>query len=178
VSDAIDLQIGDFEHGAAGAAAAAKNGADAGRELGKGEGLRQGIVGAGIEQADMIFREARPDDHQDGQIGFLRTNVAENLQAAFRGQIEIQDYKVVRLVGSETLGFPTVRDHVYGKLFLLQPLMEKLRQRRVIFSDKNAHRQTPDDKFGRGKTIVSVRPRCVNGGSNSDSAKGIPSQVF
>jgi hypothetical protein len=27
-------------------------------------------------------------------------------------------------------------------LFLLQPLMEKLRQRRVIFSDKNAHRHT------------------------------------
>jgi hypothetical protein len=41
VSDAIDLEISDFEHGAAGAAAAAENGADAGRKLGKGEGLRQ-----------------------------------------------------------------------------------------------------------------------------------------
>jgi hypothetical protein len=76
--------------------------------------------------------------------------VAKNVQAAFRGQIEIQDYEVVRLVGSKTLGFLSLRDHVYRELFLLQPLMEKLRQRRVIFSDKNAHRQTPDDKFGRG----------------------------
>jgi hypothetical protein len=66
VSDAIDLQIGDFEHGAAGAAAAAENGANASRKFGKGEGLRQGIVGTGIEQTDMIFREARPGDHQDG----------------------------------------------------------------------------------------------------------------
>jgi hypothetical protein len=39
---------------------------------------------------------------------------------------------------------------MYGELFLLQPLMEKLRQRRVIFSDKNAHRLTPNIKFGRG----------------------------
>jgi hypothetical protein len=52
--------------------------------------------------------------------------------------------------------------------------MEKLRQRRVIFSDKNAHRQTPDDKFGRGKTIVRVTPRSVNEGSKRDSAKSIP----
>ena len=60
---------------------------------------------------------------------------------------------------------------MYRELFLLQPLMEKLRQRRVIFSDKNAHRQTPDDKFGRGKMIVSVTQSCVNGGSKLDSAK-------
>jgi hypothetical protein len=64
---------------------------------------------------------------------------------------------------------------LHGKLFLKQPLMEKLRQRCVIFSDKNAHRHTPENKFGRGKTIVGLMRMCVNEGSKLDSAKSIPS---
>jgi hypothetical protein len=63
---------------------------------------------------------------------------------------------------------------MYGELFLLQPLMEKLRQRRVIFSDKNAHRHTPENKFGRGKSILSGMPMCVNKLSRRDGANDIP----
>src|SRR5580704_1963616 len=54
--------------------------------------------------------------------------------------------------------------------------MEKLRQRCVIFSDKNAHRQTPDSRFGRGKPILCATRGCVNELSRGDSAKGIPSR--
>jgi hypothetical protein len=150
VGHAVDLEIANFEHSTARATPSSEHSADARGQFRKRKRLRQGIVGAGIEQAHPFFREARSSNHENGQVGFLRTNVAKNVEAGFGRQIEIQNYKIVRLVRRKTLGFPTVRDHMYGELFLLQPLMEKLRQRRVIFSDKNAHRLTPNIKFGRG----------------------------
>jgi hypothetical protein len=150
VGYAVDLEITDFEHSPAGTAPAAENSADARGQFRKRKRLRQGVIGAGIEQAHSIFRETRTGHHENGQVGFLGANMAKNVEPGFGRQIEIQNYKIVRLVRRKTLGFPTVRDHMYGELFLLQPLMEKFRQRRVIFSDKNAHRLTPNIKFGRG----------------------------
>ena len=139
VGDSIDFQVGDFENGASGMAAPTENRADTCGKFGKSEWFCERVVGASIEEAHALFGKTRRGNHEDGKIGVLGANVAENLQAAFDGRIEIQNDEVVRLVGSETLGFPPVRDHLYGKLLLLQPMMEKLRQRRVVFSDKNAH---------------------------------------
>src|SRR6202030_2979946 len=116
-----NFQIADLEQRAAGAGSSPENSADARRKLRKGERLCQKVVGAGIEQANAIFREARCRDPKDPQIRLLRTNVAKNIESALRGQIEIQNDEIVRLVKSQTLGFPTVRNHLYGELFLLQP---------------------------------------------------------
>jgi hypothetical protein len=43
------------------------------------------------------------------------------------------------LIGGQLLGRDSIGNYLYGKLFLLQLLAEKIRQRRVIFGDKNAH---------------------------------------
>src|SRR5580693_6557000 len=105
MGQAIDFQVANLEHRAVGAASATQNGADTRGKLRKGEGLSQGIVGTGIEQADVIFRKARAGDHENRQVRLLRAYIAKNVEAAFSGQIEIQNYKIVRLVKSQTLGF-------------------------------------------------------------------------
>jgi hypothetical protein len=146
----VDFEIADLKHGASGTAASTKNGANSCGKFRKGEGPGQIIVGTCIEQADTLFRKIRRRDHQDGQVRLLRANVAQKFEAGLCRKIEIQYDEIVRLVRSQTLGFPAVRDHLHGKLFLLQPLMEKFRQRCVMLSDKNAHWHTPNSKFERG----------------------------
>jgi hypothetical protein len=89
-------------------ASSAHNRADPQCKLREGKRLRQGIVGPGIQQANAVFREVRGGHHKDGQIPFLRAYIAKNIQAALRGQIKIQNYKIVRLVRRKALGFPTV----------------------------------------------------------------------
>jgi hypothetical protein len=46
------------------------------------------------------------------------------------------------LVGSQLLRLRSIGNHLYRELLLFQPLVQKFRQRRIIFSDKNAHRLT------------------------------------
>src|SRR5260370_10252096 len=57
-------------------------------------------------------------------------------------QIEIQDHQIVALVGSQLFRLRPARNHLHSELLLLQALAQEFRKRRVIFSDKNAHRLT------------------------------------
>jgi hypothetical protein len=69
-------------------------------------------------------------------------NQPQNIQFVGSGQIQVQEHEVVRLVANQTLRLFSVGNYLYGKLLLFQLLVQKLGQRRVIFSDKNAHRLT------------------------------------
>src|SRR6267378_7187514 len=111
-------------------------------KLGKSKRFCDVIVRAGIEPTDALLNHAgaRHDNH--GQIRPFGANSAQDVQPAGSRQIEIQDHEIVRLVGSQLLRLRSTGNHLYRELLLLQPLVQKFRQRRVIFSDKNAHRLT------------------------------------
>jgi hypothetical protein len=150
--NAIELEIVNAQEGADGAIAAAEDGTDAGGEFGKGEGLGEIIVGAGVEAANAFFDERSRGDDEHREIGLLGTNATENVETGGAGRAQVKEHDVVGLLGSETLGFHPSGNHLHGKLLLHQPLVQKIRQRCVIFSDKNSHQLTrsPGSIFGRG----------------------------
>src|SRR5260370_10752834 len=142
VTDAIDFEVFNLENRPRGPASPAHNSANARPEFGKGEGFGDVIVRAGIKPADALLHHAGSghDDHR--QIRPPGANPAQDIQPADSGQIEIQNHEIVCRIGSQLLRLRAIRNNVYRELLLLQPLVQKFRQRRVIFSDKNAHRLT------------------------------------
>jgi len=71
-----------------------------------------------------------------GKFGLFGANFAQDVQPAGSRQIEIQDHEIVWPGRRPLLRFRSVGDHLYSKLLLFQPLMQKFCKRRVIFSDK------------------------------------------
>jgi hypothetical protein len=100
------------------------------------------IVRTSVKPANTLFDHAgaRHDYHR--QIRPFGANSAQDVQPAGSRQIEIQDHEIVMLVGSQLLRLRSIGNHLYRELLLFQPLVQKFRQRRIIFSDKNAHRLT------------------------------------
>lgn len=93
---------------------------------------------------------------QDGQIGLSRTNPAKNVQTVLALEIQVEQDKIVRLVDGQPLSFRLAGNDLNREMFLLQPLMEKIRQRRVIFREKNAHRLTRTNWIWKGLTTVCL----------------------
>src|SRR6266446_660793 len=142
VTDAIDFEVFNLENRARGPVPSAEYSANARGKFGKCKGFCEVIIGAGIEPTDALLNHARAchDDHR--QIRPFGANPAQDIEPVNSGQIEIQDHEIVRLVGSQLLRLHSIGNHLYCELLLLQPLVQKFRKRRVIFSDKNAHRLT------------------------------------
>jgi len=86
VGYAVDLEITDFEHSPAGTAPAAENSADARGQFRKRKRLRQGVIGAGIEQAHSIFRETRTGHHENGHDELGLTEIGEAMGISLTGK--------------------------------------------------------------------------------------------
>jgi len=72
---------------------AAQQGADAGEQLGIGEGFHQVVVGAGVEPFDAVHRSTACGEHQDGQVP-IRAQLPAHLEPVDAGHHEIEDDKV------------------------------------------------------------------------------------
>src|SRR5712692_9611696 len=142
VTDAINFEIFNLENRACGPCSSAQNSANARGKFGESKRLCDVIVRPGIKPADALLDHTRAGHDYHRQIRPFGANPAQNIQPAGSRQIEIQDYQVVALVGSKLLRLRPIRNHLYRELLLLEPLVQKFRKRRVIFSDKNAHRLT------------------------------------
>ena len=142
VTDAVDFQVSNPEKRARRPAPSAEYRANARGKLGKNKRFCDVIVRASVKPANALFDHAgvRHDYHR--QIRPFGANSAQDIQPAGSRQIEIQNHEIVCLVGSQLLRLRSIGDHLYCELLLFQPLMQKFSKRRVIFSDKNAHRFT------------------------------------
>src|SRR5712692_256423 len=142
MTDAIDFEVFNLENCACGPCSSAQNSANARGKFGKGKRFCDVVIRAGIETSDALFHHAGAGHNDHRQVRPFGANPAQDIQPAGSRQIEIQDYEIVTLVGSKLLRLRPIRNHLYRELLLLEPLVQKFRKRRVIFSDKNAHRLT------------------------------------
>src|SRR5262249_7122096 len=114
--------------------------ANSSRELRKREWLRDVIICTSIQAADAFFHAGSARHYQHGKLRLFGTDTTENVEARRAWQRKVQQHQIVRLLRGHALGFPSISDYLNREILLLQPLMQKFSQRRVIFSDKNAHR--------------------------------------
>jgi hypothetical protein len=139
VGNSIEFQVFNAQDGAWGTAAPAKDRANARGKLGKGEGLGDKIVCAGIEAPHAIFERGRSGHDQDRQLGFLRPDIAKHLQTCGTREIQVENHEVARLVGGKAFRFDSIGNYADCELLLLKALAEELRQSGIIFRDKNSH---------------------------------------
>jgi hypothetical protein len=139
---AVELQIFHLENGARGAIATPKNRPDASRKFGKCRRFCGVIVGTPIQATNALFEDRRAGHNQYGQVRLLRTDSPQNVQSRPR-PVDSDPAKRDRTAGwKPSAGFST-KNNLHGKLFFCEPLVEKFRQGRVVFNDKNAHWLTP-----------------------------------
>jgi len=142
VTHAVDFQVSNLENRARGPTPSAEYRANARRKFRKNKRFCDVIVRTGVEPANAFFDHAGARHDYYRQIRPFGANSAQDVQPTGSRQIEIQDHEIVCFVGSQLLRLRSTGNHLYRELLLFQPLVQKFRQRRVIFSDKNAHRLT------------------------------------
>jgi len=128
VADTVDFEVFNLGESSARAGFLCEAPLESARKFGEGERFRDVIVRAGIESADALLHHAGGghDDHR--QIRPLRANPTQDIQPAGSRQIEVQEHEIVGLVGSQLFRLRPARNHVYGELLLLQPLVPEIPQ--------------------------------------------------
>ena len=88
----------------------------------------------------------------------LQPDVLEHLEASHLRQIDVQDQQVVVVGFRHVLGLGAVGCRINSILLGLQALPQKRSDRRIIFSDKDAHqhvRPCKDSEWnGKAETIL------------------------
>jgi len=139
VGNAFELEIRNLQNGARRAAASPQDRANARGELGENKGLRNIVVGASIQPTDALFHLCGGCYDEHGKVWFLGANPAQDFQAHGARESKVENDKIVVLIQSRLLRYDAIRDQLHDELRLLQLLTEKIREPRVIFSDKYAH---------------------------------------
>jgi hypothetical protein len=142
VTDAVDFKISTLENRSRRPASSAECRANARCKFCKNRRFCDVIVRPSVKPANALFAHAGAGHDYHRRIRPFGANSTQDIPPAGSRQIEIQDHEIVRMVEGQLMHLRSIGDYLYGELLLFQPLVQKFRQRRIIFSDKNAHRLT------------------------------------
>jgi hypothetical protein len=140
-ADEIDFEVGDAEAGGFRLArgAAAEQSAEAGLELGYGEGLGHVIVATAFEAEDALIDGAARGEDEDRGADTLRAEALDQLEAVDVGEGEVDDHSVVDAFEGEAFGFGSVGAGVDAKAGFGEGPGKKLTNGGVIFDDEQPH---------------------------------------
>ncbi len=120
---------------------AAQQCAHARRQLVQAERLRQVIVGARIEPSDPIGDGVARRDDQHADAIARPAQLAQQLEAAFARQTEIEQHHRIRVLrgGDRGPARLAVRHAVDRVAVLRERLLQRLADHRVVFDEQDAH---------------------------------------
>src|ERR1700689_5345346 len=99
------------------------------------ERLDQAVVSAAIQRRDSIFQPASAGEHQYRQTGHGGPHLCQQLYAIEFGEIQVQNKEVVVGLTDGLEGSLAVVDHIHGVFVGLEPTLQEVRERNVVFSD-------------------------------------------
>src|SRR5439155_22208520 len=100
------------------------------------------IVGAGIQPRDPIGdRIARREDQYGPRVAAL-AHRAQYLEPRTPGQSEVQDHRVMHMLGERKLGRAAVLDQVNRETILAQAVTDAGADHRIVFGEQYAHQLT------------------------------------
>ena len=118
---------------------AAQQGADAGEQLLHVEGLRDVVVGAGIEALDLVAPAVAGGQDDDRHLASLAAPGVQDRDAVHLRQAEIEDDGVVGLGLAEELPFLAVDGRVDRVARLFEGGHDLLIEGSVVLDDEKAH---------------------------------------
>ncbi len=119
-----------------------EHGADAGHQLGHGEGLDDVVVGAGVQAADAVSLFAPGGEHDDRQVAGLiaRAQAPADLHARHLGQHPVQQDQVRRLLVDHHQRQVPVAGDADAIAFLVEIVLEQGGQGILVLDHKNIGR--------------------------------------
>ena len=93
-----------------------------------------------LHGADGIFYGAKGGDHDDGLLGIVLAQIAQDLQAIAIGQGVIEQHQVEGLLGQQRQPFLATAGHCDGVAFQFQQGLQGFADLRLVVDDQNASR--------------------------------------
>jgi hypothetical protein len=118
---------------------AALQGADAGEQYGKGEGLRHIVVGPGVEPLHYVGDGVARGKHQNGDVLLKFAEPARDLNSVDSGQHHIEEDEVELRVLRKGQGREAIVNKAYGVIIFFEPAPEHLRHALFVFDDQDLH---------------------------------------
>jgi len=119
--------------------AASDERADAREQLGDREGLREVVVGAGVQAGHTVGDRVARGQHQDRAPPAGITQAAAHGEPVHLGQHHVEDDRVVRVLGAEPQPLAPVRGHVDRVPLLLERALEQAGHLHPVLDDEHAH---------------------------------------
>ena len=139
VAAGIDDQVADGQLGREDVAASPGEGAKPGEELAEVEGLRQVVVGAGVESLDLVVDGVARGEHEDRRVDALAPNLATDFEAVADGEDDVEDDGIVVVDGREEDGPAAVGGVVYGVRGFAQSAGDRFAELTVVLGQQNPH---------------------------------------
>jgi hypothetical protein len=113
------------------------------RELLEGERLDEVVVSPDVEPLHAIAHGIPGREHQDRRPDPGAADLGTQGEAVAIGQHDVEDERVVRVLGGEPAPVLDRRGEVHGVALLPQPALQEPSEPGVIFEQQNAHGRTP-----------------------------------
>jgi hypothetical protein len=134
--DAVDLQILKDKHITHGTSAAAQHRMDSGDQFRHREGLENDVVGASIQARDALLDGGGGRKKNEGDVRPALLKSGNELQPRHSRKAQIKENQVEHGIFGKVSESGPRRNHLHGKLILLEHVLEKLSQRRISLGYK------------------------------------------
>jgi hypothetical protein len=117
--------------------------AEAREELAEVEGLREVVVGSGIETLDLVVDGVAGREHEHGGVAASAADLTADVDTVANGEDDVQDDGVVVVDGREKDCLAAVGGVVDGVRCLTQSARDRFAQLTIILGEQNSHDSSP-----------------------------------
>ena len=89
--------------------------------------------------ANPVFHPRTLGQHQHGQAGLLRAQVAQHADSVQLRQVQVENYQVIFELSCRRPSLFAIRKNVPGVVFAFETLANKPGERFIIFRNENSH---------------------------------------
>ena len=138
----VERERAGFEHLGVARVATPAERAQAGLELGQREGLREVVVGTGVEPVDAIRHGSAGGQHDDRDAVSVLAEHAADVHAADLRELDVEHDGVVLTLPAEIESLLAVGGNLNGVAARLERFLDDPRERRVVLDHKDVHVQS------------------------------------
>jgi hypothetical protein len=109
---------------------------DPGDQFRDGEGLENDVIGPGIQSCDALFDGGRSGQKNERDVGPALLKSGDELQSGNSGKAQIKENQIEDGILRKVSESVSRRNQLYGKVILLENVLEKLSQSRISLGYK------------------------------------------
>ena len=147
----IEDEVVGRQHGRTLTGASPDQRANARHELREGERLDEVVVGPGVQPLDAVADVVAGGEHEDRRPSAPGPQLSADGEAVELGEHDVEDDRVVRVLGPRPQPVRPGRRDVDGVPLLLEPALEERGHLRLVLDDEDPHAGSP-----RGRSLRPI----------------------